>query len=155
LWGIAALAFLLTSGLVQNKPPEVMTQKKFMLVDDNETDLFINRKLIERESIAAGIVCWQSGKSALEYLLSIGAEELPDFIFLDIKMPEMDGFAFLEEFCGAPLMGRPKVIMVTSSTAAEDIDRARGFKQCGVVDYVEKPLSIDKINHLKHAVLLN
>ena len=126
-----------------------------MLVDDNETDLFINKKLIERESIAAGIVCWQSGSRALEYLMSIGAEEIPDFILLDIRMPEMDGFAFLEKFCGIQLMGRPKVIMVTSSSAAEDLDKANGFRQCGVVDYIEKPLDSDKINHLKNAFLLN
>ena len=71
-----------------------------MLVDDNETDNFISKRIIEITKFARNVIIKSSGKSALEY---IGAhrnepDKLPDLIFLDINMPIVDGFVFLYEF---------------------------------------------------------
>ena len=70
-----------------------------MLIDDNELDNFINKKLLENEKFADKILVHQSAQSALEELnkLENNPEQLPRIIFLDIMMPHLDGFGFLEE----------------------------------------------------------
>ena len=71
-----------------------------MLVDDNDTDNFISRRIIEITNFANSVEIKNSGKSALEYLETHkdSPENLPDYIFLDINMPIVDGFVFLYEF---------------------------------------------------------
>jgi CheY-like chemotaxis protein len=71
-----------------------------MLVDDNDTDNFISRRIIEITKFAGDVVIKNSGKSALEYLEDHKTThtKLPDLIFLDINMPIVDGFVFLYEF---------------------------------------------------------
>jgi CheY-like chemotaxis protein len=71
-----------------------------MLVDDNDTDNFISRRIIEITKFASSVEIKNSGKSALEYLDENKEipEKLPDYIFLDINMPIVDGFVFLYEF---------------------------------------------------------
>lgn len=131
-----------------------MLKKKFLLVDDSEIDLFINKRSLEIESLAESIVCKKSAMSALQYLTAATEDCIPDYILLDIKMPGMDGFGFLERLCHMNFLssGKAKVIMVTSSDSTADIERAMKFKRCGLVDYLEKPLSAEKIQYLKSIV---
>ena len=76
-----------------------------MLVDDNDTDNFIHKRVIELTGFAKNIIVKNSGKSALEFLESnkSNLDALPDLIFLDINMPIVDGFVFEvreENTCG-------------------------------------------------------
>lgn len=133
-----------------------MALKKVMLIDDNETDLFINKKCIQLGAEVESIICKQSGVSALEYLITAADETIPDLILLDVRMPEMDGFSFLEKFCmmKSTSNGRTKVVMVSSSDSKEDKQKALTYEKFGVVHYIEKPLSEEKVNFLKDALLL-
>ena len=76
----------------------------YMLIDDREIDLFINQKIIEKFSIESNFKTFTNAKLALEYLCSLddqpGLESVffPDIILLDINMPEMNGFQFLNAF---------------------------------------------------------
>ena len=71
-----------------------------MLVDDNDTDNFISKRIIEITKFAQRVEIKNSGKSALQYLEQEqnNPENLPNLIFLDINMPIVDGFVFLFEF---------------------------------------------------------
>jgi DNA polymerase III alpha subunit len=83
-----------------------MAGKKYrtvMLIDDNEIDNLINQKMIEAASVTENIYTHTGAKSAIEFLknmekLDVADQVLPDIIFLDIDMPLMDGFQFLDEF---------------------------------------------------------
>lgn len=120
-----------------------MAYKCVMLVDDNDIDNIINEKIIEANSFAETILVFQTGQEGLDYLVANkdNVDALPEIVFLDINMPIMDGFQFLEEFekFNANILGKCKVIMLSSSISPKDIDRAASNKY--VKKYLNKPLN--------------
>lgn len=121
-----------------------------LLVDDNDTDNFINQRIIELAGFSKNIVVKNSGKSALEYLQQEenNLENLPDLIFLDINMPIVDGFVFLIEFeqFSEAVKNKCKVCVLSSSDNHRDIERITSNEF--VVDFVTKPLSVETLNGL-------
>ena len=117
--------------------------KLIMLIDEDEIDNIINQKIIESNNFAENIIVYQAGQDALDYLASNAdnAEKLPDIIFLDINMPIMDGFQFLENFekLQDPIHNKCKIIMLSSSISPRDIDRAASNRF--VIKYLNKPLN--------------
>lgn len=114
-----------------------------MLVDDNDTDNFISRRIIEITKFANDVVIKNSGKSALEYLETYknDHEKLPDLIFLDINMPIVDGFVFLYEFekFDYAVKDKCKVIILSSSDNKRDIDKI--VNNDHVIKFITKPLT--------------
>lgn len=114
-----------------------------MLVDDNDTDNFISRRIIEITQFAEKVVIKNSGKSALEYLEQCkdDPEQLPNLIFLDINMPIVDGFVFLYEFekFSEAIKDRCKVVILSSSDNKRDIDKI--VNNDHVVKFITKPLT--------------
>lgn len=114
-----------------------------MLVDDNELDNFINKKLIENENFAGQIIVCPSAAAALESLKKSAAEGaiLPSIIFLDIMMPGMDGFGFLEEFnkLDDAIKKSIRVIMLSTSESFKDLNRAN--QNPYVAKFLNKPLN--------------
>ncbi len=119
------------------------TYKSVMLVDDNEIDNIINEKIIEANSFADQVMVFQTGQDALDYLKQneSNGSELPEIVFLDINMPIMDGFQFLEDFekFSETVLDKCKIIMLSSSISPKDIDRAASSKY--VKKYLNKPLN--------------
>lgn len=114
-----------------------------LLVDDNDTDNFISKRIIEITKFAKRIEIRNSGKSALEYLESVKDDpaQLPDVIFLDINMPIVDGFVFLFEFEMFPdhIKEKCKVIILSSSNNKRDI--AKIVDNEYVIKFITKPLT--------------
>lgn len=119
------------------------TYKSVMLVDDNEIDNIINEKIIEANSFADQVLVFQTGQDALDYLKENenSEESLPEIVFLDINMPIMDGFQFLEDFekFADTVRNKCRIIMLSSSISPKDIDRAASSKY--VKKYLNKPLN--------------
>lgn len=122
-----------------------------MLVDDNDTDNFIHKRVIELTGFANNIIVKNSGKSALEYLETNkdSIDKLPDIIFLDINMPIVDGFVFLFEYENFPdnLKDKCKVVILSSSDNKRDIDRIVDNEY--VINFITKPLSEEALADLK------
>lgn len=114
---------------------------KVLLLDDNALDNFVNKKLIENNRFAGKIEVFESGSEVLIYLQEEDANQLPDIIFLDIMMPVMDGFKFLEEFemLDESIHKKCKIIMLSTSDSFKDLNRAN--KSRFVHKFLNKPLN--------------
>jgi CheY-like chemotaxis protein len=109
--------------------------------------------MIEAASIADNIYTHTGAKSAIEFLrnmerLDVAEKVLPDVIFLDIDMPLMDGFQFLDEFEKLSDMTRKKcrIVMLTSSINPQDFSRSK--KYSNVKLYLNKPLTHENLVNL-------
>ncbi len=117
------------------------------LIDDDEIYQFIFQRQVENCKLASRVLIFPNGQKGFDYLKKSLKESrtLPDNIFLDINMPIMDGWQFLEEFS---LIKKqfPKIIniyLVTSSIDERDIEKANNILD--VKEYLIKPISEDKI----------
>jgi CheY-like chemotaxis protein len=126
-----------------------------MLVDDNDTDNFIHKRVIELTGFAKTIVVKNSGKTALEYIGSnlSNMSSLPDVIFLDINMPIVDGFVFLFEYENFPeeVKQKCKIAILSSSDNKRDIDRIVDNEY--VINFITKPLSEEALTDLKKILI--
>ncbi len=135
-----------------------MTQTAYnavMLIDDNEIDNLINQRIIESAGICKYIFTHTGGKSAIEFLKN--AEKIaeagnntvmPDVIFLDIDMPLMDGFQFLDEFENLTERTKNfcKIVMLTSSINSRDVKKSKKYDN--VKEYINKPLTKESLKGL-------
>ena len=128
-----------------------LCKNTIMLVDDNETDNFIHRRVLELNNFAEKIIIKNSGKSALEYLelYKQQPELLPEIIFLDINMPIVDGFVFLFEFESFvdSIKEKCKIVVLSSSDNKKDIDRI--VDNDHVIHFITKPLSDASVLELR------
>lgn len=113
-----------------------------MLIDDNYIDLKINEKIIKITKTFEEIIICLSGDEALNYLKSNldNQAALPKFILLDIQMPEMNGFEFLDQYRKLPesFIDNCKIAMLSSTLDFGDIQRAEANPY--VVKLLKKPL---------------
>ncbi len=122
-----------------------------MLVDDNDTDNFISKRIIEITKFASRVEVKNSGKSALDYLRENqdDLDNLPNLIFLDINMPIVDGFVFLYEFekFNDSIKDKCKVIILSSSDNKRDIDKIVNNNH--VIKFITKPLTETALEEVK------
>ncbi len=116
-----------------------------MLVDDNPDDNFFHEREIKKANLAIIVIAKNSAIEALLYLKARKENNKPhpDLIFLDINMPAMNGWEFLQEYnqLGKELQSLAVIVMLTTSENPDDEAKARSWNF--VSDYITKPLTKD------------
>jgi response regulator RpfG family c-di-GMP phosphodiesterase len=121
-----------------------------MLVDDTKEDLYINNRMINKYMANNNVLQFSMGTLAMEYLKANqeNLDLIPHIIFLDIHMPQMTGFQFLEEFDNlpTPIKARTRIYMLSSTFDPDDIQNAN--RSPYVDHFFEKPLSKKAIEEI-------
>ncbi len=130
---------------------------KILLVDDDEVNNFYNESVLTMELGFKGeVAVCNNGREALDYL--INQEKLnqsnpnknhtPDLIFLDINMPVMDGFEFLEEYAKLPESTKAKIVICMLTTSLNSSDERKASQFIEIKEYVNKPLDKEGISEI-------
>jgi len=133
-----------------------MKINRLLLVDDDSISNFVSQSAVEKLGFAENIIVRNNGREALAFLEKEcnSFHHFPDLIFLDLKMPVMDGFEFLKQFeklC-QNLMKEIVVVILTSSRAADDVVKLRGL---GNYYMMNKPLTSEKLIDIYHKYFRN
>lgn len=120
--------------------PEIMC---IMLVDDNKNDNFFHEREIKKTHLETYVIPKESGAEALEYLNSMieSGNTKPTLIFLDINMPGMDGWGFLDEYSKLDKDIQSGIIVVMLTTSDNPETKARAMSWSSVSAYITKPLT--------------
>ncbi len=124
-----------------------MKQYLVMMIDDDLLTIKFNTMVVKKNHPEAELVTFISAQDALEYLQTV-TNQLPDIIFLDLNMPVMNGWDFMDEFKKLNL--DIEVVVLTSSSEKEDIDKS--VQSYGIDKYFVKPLSLDAVKTMFRSI---
>jgi len=123
------------------------------IIDDDKIYVNLVKKIIEIKKLSENLLIYKNGKEALDYFKEImenatDENKLPDIIFLDLNMPVMDGWEFLNEFIKIKNSLNKKITLyvVSSSIDPRDLERAKSFNL--VTDYLIKPIELKKFEKI-------
>src|ERR1035437_5488032 len=126
------------------KPP-LTKYKSVMIIDDNDIDNFINERILKSALFSENVYVHTSAKSALEFLKNleqvknVPKELIPNYIFLDLNMPIMDGFQFMDIFqqLSEEFQSAIKIVILTTSLNPSDVETSKKYKN--EIKFLYKP----------------
>ena len=118
-----------------------------MVVDDEEVDQYLYKRVLTRSGLVGKIIMFTYPDEALDFLKSAEREPI-DVLLLDINMPRMTGFEFLDKATVelGDTLAKLLVIILSTSLDPEDIERANRYPV--VKEYINKPLNVDKVQSI-------
>jgi CheY-like chemotaxis protein len=143
--------------MIQNIKSDTMQEntKKLncvLLIDDDFATNFINKKIIQRTNITEQIQVALNGKEAIDYLCKQGKFEssgdefpVPQLILLDINMPVMDGWEFIEAFKNLNLENKEDIVVVMLSSSFNPADKSKAESISEIAAFKQKPMSKDAL----------
>ena len=120
--------------------------KKLIFIDDDKATNFFHNIVLKQADICEEAIFFESAQKALEYFEELFSQEqieLPDYVFLDINMPVMNGWDFLQEFEKFQLKHPIVIIMLTTSLNKSDYDKAQDIDL--IYEFWNKPLAAEKL----------
>ncbi len=125
---------------------------KVIVVDDDDVVVFLHRKMIEISNFKSDPICFLSGKEAFDFLIKDFNPGNSYLIFLDINMPLMNSWEFLELVDQEKFKDSVYVVIVTSSINESDKVKANDYKR--VIAFLEKPVNLEKLKFVKEQEVL-
>ncbi|UII25801.1 response regulator [Fulvivirga maritima] len=121
-----------------------------MLVDDNPDDNFFHKRILKKSGKVKSIVALESGTEALDYLRDSldSGNPSPDLLFLDINMPGMNGWEFLEEYKKLDPENQAKVVMIMLTTSRRLEDKETAMNIHSDIGFLSKPLTREMFDDL-------
>ena len=120
-----------------------MTLKKVLIIDDDDLSIFLIGMTIEEITFIESYDSVTSGWEALNYLNE--KDTAPDLIMVDLNMPEMDGYEFIQRFEEDHWKKFPKTQVIVVTSSQRDSDRTKSMAFSSVIGFVHKPISEEKI----------
>lgn len=119
-----------------------------LVIDDDDINIFIIKKIVEKTGYQAQMVAKTNGQLAIDYLKELidSQQVFPDLILIDINMPILNGWEFLEAYDKLGLQKDVDMYMLSSSVYENDIEKAKTYKT--VKGFISKPLSIERLIEL-------
>ncbi|MCF0042688.1 response regulator [Dyadobacter fanqingshengii] len=130
----------------------MISDLKILLVDDDKIMLFLHEMFLKKSGILHDTVLCYNGLDALQYLDNYASEETHFLVLLDINMPVMNGWEFLNTIADRPYVNRVHVVMVSSATEESEKKKALNYSQ--VIDYQQKPLNVESCGKIVHSEML-
>lgn len=127
-----------------------------LCIDDDPITLMLCKKVITKAGFSNEIITAKNGEDALEYFDSIiekkDNSKLPQLIFLDLNMPVMDGWEFLDNFNSEKYseVNSTKIIVLSSTIDPEDLQKSKKYPM--VIDFLSKPITVNMLNYLESKI---
>ncbi|WP_420578400.1 response regulator [Ekhidna sp.] len=120
--------------------------KRIVLIDDDSTTNYLNKLIIERAALVDEVLTFESGQEALDYFRRNKSDEDVSLVLLDINMPVMNGWQFLDQYQASNGSESNKIVLLSSSI--NPADKQMADKKKSVLDFKSKPLSVEMLNDL-------
>jgi len=122
------------------------------IIDDDPIFVFGAKRIMEMAHFCESFLIFPNGKEALDKLKAIieAGESTPDIILLDINMPVLDGWGFLDEFTKIPIDHKITIYIITSSIDPADTQKVKLYE--GVSNYIIKPITVDKLKSILNEI---
>ncbi|SIP97390.1 response regulator [Maribacter ulvicola] len=124
--------------------------KTCCIIDDDPIFVYGTKRIIKEVGFATSILVYTNGQDALDGLmkLCVANEPLPDVIFLDLNMPVLNGWEFLDEFknCQSPRSKKIVIYIISSSVDPRDLEQVKNYEQ--VDTYILKPITPDDLTKI-------
>lgn len=121
-----------------------------MAVDDDPITLMLFKKVVQKATFANEIINAVNGEEAITYFNTINNRETkPQIIFLDLNMPVMGGWEFLDLFNNSNYyyLNNTKIIILTSTIDPEDIKKSKTYPN--VIEFLSKPITVEMLDYIK------
>ncbi len=121
-----------------------------LLIDDDPATNFLHKFILEKENCATNIISIQSAEEALEYIKETIKKgfQCPELIFLDINMPRMNGWEFIDEYKKITQDNTVSKIVVMLTTSLDPKDKEKAENIQDINEFISKPLTSEKLRHL-------
>ncbi len=126
------------------------TQQTICLIDDDRIYQFTAKRIIELVSPLQKVLIFSNGKEAIDFFnqRKLNSEQLPDVIFLDINMPIMNGWEFLEAYSNVKPEVKKNITIYMVSSSVDEKDKIRSKKFMDVKDFIVKPLNLQLMKNI-------
>ncbi len=124
-----------------------------LVIDDDDINIFIIKKIVEKTDYDVKMLSKNNGQQAIDYIKELleNHAELPHLMLIDINMPVLNGWEFIEAFESLNIQTPIDMYMLSSSVYENDIEKAKTYKT--IKGFISKPLSIEKLKELINDIL--
>ncbi len=126
----------------------MISKIKLLVIDDDDINIFIIKKIVEKTGFNVEMVAKTNGQMAIDYItMTLSLQEpLPHLVLIDINMPVLNGWEFLDAYGQLNLDQKIDMYMLSSSVYENDIEKAKTYQS--VKGFISKPLSIERLTEL-------